>query len=108
MYYVKKSIEVQKISFEKEYANLAYMYRSEDKMKSALKYYNLAYEEDPSSTRNYYQICAVTDQISNDLALKLKYYETFIKKFGRDKPYFSDIVLKRISELKEEIHFAKD
>ena len=108
LYYVKKSIEVQEVTFEKEYANLAYMYRVEEDLKSALKYYKLAYEEDPSNFRNYYQICAVVDQTSKDPERKLEFYENFIKKFGRDKAYISDIVLKRISELKKEVHFAKD
>lgn len=107
-YYVKKSIAVQEVTFEKEYANLAYMYRMEENLKSALKYYKLAFKEDPSVYRNYYQICAMVDQTSKDPEGKLLYYENFIKKFGGDKPYMSDIVLKRISELKEEIHFAKD
>lgn len=107
-YYVKKSIAVQEVTFEKEYANLAYMYRVEDDFKPALKYYKLAYEEDPLNYRNYYQICAVSDQTFKDPQSKLNCYESFIKKFGRDKPYISDVVLKRISELKEEVHFAKD
>jgi tetratricopeptide (TPR) repeat protein len=107
-YYVKKSIAVQEVTFEKEYANLAYMYRVEDDIKPALKYYQLAFKEDPTAYRNYYQICALVDQSSQDPAHKLAYYENFIKKFGSDKPYISEMVLKRISELKEALHFTTD
>ncbi len=107
-YYVNKSIEVQKVTFEKEFGNLAYMYRVEEDLKSALTYYRMAYEEDPSTYLNYYQICALIDQTSKKLSEKLKYYESFLEKFRNDKPYVSKRVAKRISELKEEIHFAKD
>jgi tetratricopeptide (TPR) repeat protein len=106
-FYVRKSIEVQEVTFEKEYMSLAYMYRSEDQLKTALKYYKLAFEEDPTNFRNYYQLCSMIDQTSTDLELKLKYYQNFIEKFGSNIPYMSDRSRKRISELKEEIHFAK-
>jgi len=108
IYYVKKSIEVQVVTFEKEYSMLAGIYRSEDNIELSLKYYQLAFKENPSSQRNYYQICTLIDQTHKDPKVKLDYYENFIKKFGKDKSFFSDIVLKRISELKEEIHFATD
>lgn len=107
-YYIKKSIEVQKVTFEREYESLARFARTEENLKTSLKYYRLAFDEDPSNYRVYYQICALVDQTTQDVKRKLGYYENFIKKFGRDKPYLSDFVLKRISELKEELHFAKD
>lgn len=107
-YYVRKSIEVQKVTFEKEYKSLAEMYKSEDNLELSLKYYKLDFKEDPSNHYNYYQICALIDQTNKDPKVKLEYYENFIKKFGKKKPYTSDTVIKRISELKEEIHFATD
>lgn len=107
-YYVKKSIEVQKVTFEKEYGFLAAMHRSEDNIAEALKYYKLAFKEDPSNPRYYYQICALIDQTHKDPKVKLEYYENFIKKFGKKRPYLSEIVTRRISELKEEIHFAAE
>lgn len=108
VFYVKKSIEVQNATFEKEYESLARFARTENNLDSALKYYKKAFSEDPKNYRNYYQICALVDQTSTDAKFKLEYYENFIKKFGKKKPYVSDMVLKRISELKQELHFAKD
>ena len=107
-YYVKKAIEVQAVTFEKEYSFLAGMYRSEDDIKTALKYYKLAHNEDPTEPRYYYQICALVDQTTTDATAKLVYYESFIKKYGKQQRYLSDIVTKRISELKEEIHLNTD
>ena len=107
-YYVKKAIEVQAVTFEKEYSFLAGMYRSEDDIKTALKYYKLAHNEDPTEPRYYYQICALVDQTTTDATAKLVYYENFIKKYGKQQRYLSDIVAKRISELKEEIHLNTD
>ncbi len=107
-YYIKKSIEVQKVTFEKEYESLARFARTEEDLNTSLKYYRLAFDEDQTNYRVYYQICALMDQVSNDPKVKLEYYESFIKKFGKKKPYLSDFVLKRISELKQELHFSKD
>ena len=107
-FYIKKAIEVQKVTFEREYESLARFARAEDDLKTALKYYRLAFDEDPKNYQVYYQICALIDQTSKDTKVKLEYYESFIQKFGKKKPYISDFVAKRISELKQEQHLAKD
>lgn len=107
-YYIKKSIEVQKVTFEREYESLARFARTEDDLKTALKYYKLAFKEDATNHRVFYQICAINDQNLKQPEAKLEHYENFIRMFGKDKPYISASVLKRISQLKEEIHFAKD
>lgn len=107
-YYIKKSVDVQKVTFEREYESLARFARVAEDLETSLKYYKLAFDEDPSNYQVYYQICAILDQILKDPERKLEYYESFITKFGKDKLYISAIVIKRILELKEEIHFAKD
>lgn len=107
-YFIKKSIEVQKVTFEREYESLARFARTEEDLATALKYYRLAFDEDPSDYRVYYQICTLIDQTSKDTKVKLEYYESFIGKFGKKKPYLSDFVIKRISKLKQEQHLAKD
>lgn len=106
--YVKKAIEVQEVTFEKEYNFMAGLYRSEENLKPALKYYKLAHAEAPEEPRFYYQICAMIDQTTKDPKVKLKYYEDFIKKYGTKQSYLSNIIAKRISSLKEEIHLAID
>ena len=107
-FYIKKSIEVQKPSFHREYRSLANIAREQEDLKTAIMYYEKAYQEEPSDYMTYYQVCAVADQLYKDSKVRLQYYENFIKKFGEDKPYVSAMVKKRITQLKEEIHFAKD
>lgn len=108
VYYIKKSIEVQKVTFEREYESLARFARTEEDLNTALKYYKLAFDEDPTNYNVYYQVCTLVDQTSDNKEVKLEYYQSFIKKFGKKRPYISDFVLKRISELKEALHFARD
>jgi len=107
-FYIKKSIEVQTPNFEREYSSLAGFSREENDLKNALKYYKLAYEENTKNSINFYQVCTLTDQYAKEPKIKLQCYEDFIKKFGSEKGYFTTMVNKRISELKEEIHFTKD
>lgn len=105
-FYIKKSMEVQDPSFNREYRSLAGIAREQEDLKSAFDYYKLAHKEEPTDYISYYQVCTLADQLYKDAKTKLEYYESFIHKFGTDKPYVSDGVKKRISELKEEIHFT--
>ena len=107
-FYVKKSISIQRPSFNREYRSLASISRDQKELKEAFEYYNLAFKEDTSDFKSYYQVCTMADQLYKNPKLKLQYYENFIKKFGKGKPYFSEVVLKRIRELKEEVHFTTD
>lgn len=95
------------MSFEKEYASLGQIARAGNNMKLALDYYRLSYKEDPTNVVNYYQFCVLADQFYKDPKTKLKYYENLIKMYGTKQRYFSEFAIKRISELKEEIHFSK-
>ena len=106
--FIEKSIEVQDPILDREYNALAGLARELGDLKSALEYYKLAYAEDPENPRGYYQICTVADRLYKDPKLKLAHYEKFIDMYGKDKFYFSKFVSKRISELKEEIHFAQE
>ena len=106
-FYIKKSIEIQKPSFYREYRSLANIAREQEDLKTAIKYYRLAAEEKPEDIAAAYQVCALADQLYKDPKLKLSLYENFIAKFenGRNS-FFSNIAAKRIRELKQEIHFT--
>ena len=104
-FYLNRSIEVQQPNFKREYLSLAVIAHEREDLNSAFKYYKLAYEEEPSDYTIFYQICALADQLFKDPKMKLANYENFITKFGTDKTFFSEMAQRRISELKEEIHF---
>lgn len=106
--YVKKGMDVQRPVFSEGYGRLASLARERNDLQAALNYYKLAYQEDVSDFRVYYQICTISDQLYKDPKMKLDLYQGFIAKFGINKRYFSETVSKRISELKEEIHFASE
>ncbi|WP_175609894.1 tetratricopeptide repeat protein [Zobellia uliginosa] len=104
-YYIKGSIAVQKPFLLKEYVALAGIARSKGDIKTALKYYKLAHQEDPDDALVYHNVCTVADQYYKDPKIKLTYYENFDERFGDKNDYMSKMVNKRISELKEEIHY---
>ncbi|MFH6602490.1 tetratricopeptide repeat protein [Maribacter algicola] len=106
--YFKKAITAKKPNLSQEYTALASLARTRKDLESALSYYRLAYNEDETDHRAYYQICTVADQYYKDPKAKWELYEGFIKKFGAEKTYLSDFVKKRISELKQEIHMAHE
>ncbi|MBU2974395.1 tetratricopeptide repeat protein [Zobellia sp. B3R18] len=104
-YYIEESITVQKPFLLREYVALAGIARNNDDMKTALKYYKLAHQEDPEDALVYHNVCTVADQYYKDPKIKLTYYEKFDERFGDKNDYMSKMVNKRISELKEEIHY---
>ncbi|MDO6517379.1 tetratricopeptide repeat protein [Zobellia uliginosa] len=104
-YYIKESIAVQKPFLLREYVALAGIARSKDDIKTALKYYKLAHQEDPEDALVYHNICTLADQYYKDPKIKLTYYEKYKERFGHKNDYMSKMVGKRISELKEEIHY---
>lgn len=106
--YIKKAMEIKKPIFAKGYSALAGLARERSDLKTALSYYKKSHEEEPGEPRHYYHICTLYDQLAEDPKEKLNYYENFIKFYGGKQPYISDMVSKRISELRQEIHFAQE
>jgi len=106
--YVEKAIVVQTPYLAEEYETLAAIERQKENLKGAFDYYVLAHKEDADIPRIYWQICALFDQMHSDASKKLVYYERFLTQHGTEQPYLSQMVQKRISELKEEIHYAKE
>tara|TARA_R110002033_G_scaffold79931_2_gene130961 strand:+ start:31092 stop:32168 length:1077 start_codon:yes stop_codon:yes gene_type:complete len=106
--YIQQSIDVQLVVLDQEYQALGRLASEQKDYKTALKYYKLAHEEDPSNNIYYYQICVIADQYYKDPKVKLKYYEQLLEKYSNQNNYFTNFTERRISELKEEIHFATD
>ncbi len=101
----KKAIALQDPILVREYHALANLARSKNDLKLALDYYQKAFQEDTSSPYGYYQICTVADQYYKDPKLRLEFYENYLAKFGKDNSYYARTAVRRIRELKEELHF---
>ena len=106
--YIKKAIDAQLVLLDKEYQALGRIASEQRDYKTAIAYYKLAHEEDPSNVIYYYQICFLADQYYKDPKVKLSYYEQLVANYGGKRDYFTDFAKRRISELKEEIHFASN
>lgn len=106
--YINKAMKVQRPILAEGYSRLAALARDRNNIKSALDYYKLAFEQTPSDEMLYFNICTTADQYYKDPSTKLGYYKNFIEKFGTNRPYASEIAVRRVRELKEEIHFAEN
>ncbi len=105
--YFKKSIEERRYIFEQEYKNLGRIARLQGRLKESLDNYTKAWEENKSNFFNYYQVCILADEYYKDPETKLRYYEKFLRDFDRVHPFLKQRVRKRVTELKEEIHFTQ-
>lgn len=106
--YINKAMAVQKPVFANGYSQLAYIAREQNDFKTAFKFFKLAHQEDTSNARTYYNLATTYDQFGTDLQKKLVYYQNFLNDYPNEHPYYYETAKKRISELKEEIHFTKD
>lgn len=104
--YIQKSIEERTVSFDKEYADLGRIARIQGKTKAALDLYTKAWEENKDNPYNYYQVCILADEYYKDTKTKLGYYERLLGMYPDMAPFIAERVQKRISEIKEEIHYA--
>lgn len=106
--FIHKAMAVQKPIFANGYNQLAYIAREQKDLEKAFKLFERAHKEDTSNALIYYNIATTYDRFGTDLQKKLDYYENFMKDYPNEHPYYYETVKKRISELKEEIHFSKD
>lgn len=106
--FINEAMDVQRPVFAESYSRLAEIARNQNDFKTALDFYRLAHEETPTDDMLYFNICTVADQFYKDPKVKLDYYQNFIARFGKNLPYTSKIAIRRIKELKEEIHFEGD
>lgn len=107
-YYILKSIAERKPNFAMAYADLGRIARLRRETKKAMDYYYMAWEEYKENPLFYHQYCTLADEYYKDPNIKLRNYQKYINLFGDQMPFISERVKKRISELKEEIHFSKD
>lgn len=106
--WVKKGMDIQRPVLAKGYMALSGLARENNSLKEALEYLQLAVQEDPQDSMLYFRLCALMDRYYEDPLLKLKHYQLYMDRFGAEVPFFSETAKKRISELKEQIHYAKE
>ncbi len=106
--YFLKSIEAREYVFDNEYQSLGRIARLKGKLKSSLEYYQKAWEENTANYLNYWQVCVVADDYYKSPETKLRYYEKLVNDFERLAPFLRERAEKRISELKEELHYSKN
>ncbi|MCL6267136.1 tetratricopeptide repeat protein [Flagellimonas myxillae] len=105
--FFKKSIEERRYVFDEEYKNLGRIARLQNRLKESLDYYTKAWEENKADFFSYYQVCIMADEYYKDPETKLRNYQKFLDDFDRAPSFLRQRVKKRVSELKEEMHFAK-
>jgi tetratricopeptide (TPR) repeat protein len=106
--FVRKGMDIQRPVLAKGFMALSVLAREKDDLKLALDYLQLAVKEDPNDGTLFFRLCTLIDRYYKDPDSKLKYFEAYVGRFGSEVPYFSVMAKKRISELKKEIHYAKE
>ncbi|MFD2588533.1 tetratricopeptide repeat protein [Croceitalea marina] len=106
--YFLKSIDERRYIFDNEYRSLGRIARLKGQLKKSLDYYTKAWEEDKVNQFNYWQVCILADEYYKDPKIKLRHYEKLLSDFDNVYPFLKERAKKRITELKEEIHFNSE
>ncbi|SFW63017.1 tetratricopeptide repeat protein [Cellulophaga fucicola] len=104
--YIHKAIAAHSYSLDEEYQVAARIAVDKKDYKTAIKYYNMAFDEDPTNPSYLYQASIYADKFYKDPKVKLNYYTQLKEKTaskGVKNQYFVKFAEKRISELKSEI-----
>ena len=105
--FIQKSIEVQTPILAREYEALARIERVKENPRKALEYYQMAHEEAPEVSMLFHNVCTLADQVYDNPEKVLPFYEEYVERYGHEKGYAIEMVKKRVSQLKKEIHFSK-
>lgn len=103
---IKKGMDIQRPVLAKGFMALSGLAREKDDLKGALEYLHLAVKEVPDDGMLYFRLCSLVDRYYGDPKLKLMHYERYVDRFGTESSFFLETAKKRISELKEQIHYA--
>lgn len=106
-YYINKSIAEQRVSFDREYADLGRIARLRGDTKLALDHYTRAWEENPDNPFLYLQLCQLADEYYKDPKVALRHYEKLLVLYPDVHPALGERAKFRIGELREEIHYGK-
>ena len=106
--YYLKSIEERRYIFDEEYGNLGRIAKSQGKLKKSLDYFTKAWQENKLNPLSHWQVCIIADEYYKDPKVKLQHYEKLLSDFDNLYPFLKERALKRVKELKEEIHFSKE
>lgn len=101
------AIVLQDISLEREYLQLATIYKRQGDPKLVFEMMGKAVAENPNSDMLHYQRAIAADNYFEDKQSIIEYYESYLKYFG-EKGNYRDLAKQRVSDLKREIHFEKD
>nr|WP_297789178.1 tetratricopeptide repeat protein [uncultured Allomuricauda sp.] len=107
-YYIEKSIEERMALLPQEYASLGRIARLKGQTKKSMDLYIKAWEENKDNYYNYYQVCVLADEYYKDPKIRLKHYEKLLEMYPEIVPWLEERAKNRISEIKEEIHFASN
>ncbi len=101
----KKALALKDTPIEDDLFSIAMSYRFLEKWEQAIKYIKLSLKENPDYSRGHYQLAMLADVYYKDPKIKLKYYNTYLKKFESDLKlgYFTSNIKKRAAQLEEEI-----
>ncbi len=103
--YYHMALKLKDLPIEEDLYTIAIVYRFQENWEQAIKYTKRSLKENPNFARGQYQLAMLADSYYKDPKIKLKYYNTYLKKFESDQElaFFTSRIKKRVLQLEKEI-----
>ena len=105
--YFNMSIYSKKPKIEKEYFQLAMLYKTQKKPKQAIAYLKKSLKEKAYNADALYEMAFLTENYYKDKTIALKYYEIYISQFESSNPTRTKYVLQQIAKIKTDLFLSK-
>jgi tetratricopeptide (TPR) repeat protein len=103
---IHRAIELQNVPLDKQYLTLAGIYKSQGDYKNTFLMIEKAVSESPNDEMLRYQYAVAADNFYENDAGVIKFYESYLKRFGETAQY-SALVQQRMIDIKTKKHFEK-
>jgi tetratricopeptide (TPR) repeat protein len=105
--YFFMSIYIKKPLLNKEYYQLAMLYKSQNKLKNAIDFLKKASKEKKNDANTLYELATLCEIYYKDKNEALKYYKEYISHFESLNPKQTEYALQQISKIKTELFMKK-
>ncbi len=101
------SIYSKRPKIDKEYFQLAMLFKAQNKPKEAISYLKKSLKERSYNADALYEIAVLTENFYKDKTIALKYYQEYLSHFESKNPQRTKYVLQQITKIKTDLFLTK-
>ena len=105
--YFNMSIYSKRPKIDKEYYQIAMLYKAQNNVKQAITFLKKSLEEKKYNANTLYELGVLTENYYKDKTIALKYYQEYISHFEALNPKRTKYILQQIGKIKTDLFMKK-